>query len=275
MTSSVQPGGCVRLIHELHELSKPYLLISDVHLDNPKCDRKLLTKHLDEAVERGAGILCFGDFFDAMQSKMDRRHNKADLREELKVANYLDNLVYSAAEFLAPYKNNLTLLGIGNHESKYLQLLETDLLERLIRELDVPNLYKGGYHGFIRFQHSITTTSRRTTTMYYSHGNWGGIIGKGTQSIVRYASIAPDADIVVSGHIHEYWAHKHAQFKLTQNGTMKVVPQLHIKCGTYKEEYCEPDGWAIEKISMPKVLGGWWLTFQQEGENIVAKVSMT
>ena len=270
-----QPGGCIRLLHDVEEINKPYLLIRDIHLDNPKCDRKLLTKHLDEAMKRGAGILCFGDFFDAMQSKIDRRHNKSDLKGELKVANYLDALVYSAAEFLEPYKENLFLMGIGNHESKYLQVLETDLIERLIRELNTPNLYKGGYHGFVRFQHSITKTSRRTTTMYYSHGNWGGIIGKGTQSIVRYASIAPDADIVVSGHIHEYWSTKHAQFKLTQNGAIKIVPQLHIKTACYKEEFIQPDGWAIEKISMPKVMGGWWLTFHQEEDNIVAKASMT
>jgi len=31
-----------------------FLLISDLHWDNPKCDRDLLKSHLDEAVRRNA-----------------------------------------------------------------------------------------------------------------------------------------------------------------------------------------------------------------------------
>jgi UDP-2,3-diacylglucosamine pyrophosphatase LpxH len=49
------------------------LMISDVHFDNPKCDRKLLKKHLDEAKRRNAKVLINGDLFDLMQGKNDKR----------------------------------------------------------------------------------------------------------------------------------------------------------------------------------------------------------
>ena len=39
------------------------LLISDIHWDNPKCDRVLLKKHLDIAKEMNAGVIVNGDFF--------------------------------------------------------------------------------------------------------------------------------------------------------------------------------------------------------------------
>ena len=38
-----------------------YLLISDLHWDNPHCDRALLKRHLDLALERNAVIMVFGD----------------------------------------------------------------------------------------------------------------------------------------------------------------------------------------------------------------------
>ena len=73
------------------------LLVSDVHWDNPKCDRKKLKRDFDEAVKRDALILSNGDFFCAMQGKYDRRSSKKDLRPEHQSNNYLDALVETGA----------------------------------------------------------------------------------------------------------------------------------------------------------------------------------
>ncbi len=43
--------------------TQEFLLLSDLHWDNPKCDRALLTNHLEEARRRGAKVLVNGDFF--------------------------------------------------------------------------------------------------------------------------------------------------------------------------------------------------------------------
>ena len=39
------------------------LHISDVHWDNPKCDRTLFKRHLDQALELNAPVFIYGDFF--------------------------------------------------------------------------------------------------------------------------------------------------------------------------------------------------------------------
>ena len=31
---------------------------------------------------------------------------------------------------------------------------------------------------------------------------------------------------------------------------------MHVKTGTYKEEFAEGKGWAVERIAVPKYLGG-------------------
>jgi hypothetical protein len=94
-----------------------FLLQSDVHWDNPHCDRDLLVKHWKQAKERHAPILDNGDFFCAMQGKWDKRANKSDLRPEHQCGDYLDALVRTAADALRPTRDLLTLRGSGNHES--------------------------------------------------------------------------------------------------------------------------------------------------------------
>jgi UDP-2,3-diacylglucosamine pyrophosphatase LpxH len=53
--------------------TQEYLLISDIHLDNPKCRRDLLKRHLDQAMEKKAPVFINGDLFCAMQGNKDRR----------------------------------------------------------------------------------------------------------------------------------------------------------------------------------------------------------
>jgi hypothetical protein len=70
----------IRRSPELTEIRIPYtstttqynfFLASDIHLDNPKCDRKLFKKHLDEMKERQGKALFFGDIMCLMQGKKD------------------------------------------------------------------------------------------------------------------------------------------------------------------------------------------------------------
>ena len=44
-------------------------LLSDLHWDNPHCDRVALAKHLTLAKEEGAKVAINGDFFCLMQGK--------------------------------------------------------------------------------------------------------------------------------------------------------------------------------------------------------------
>ena len=52
-------------VHVIKAKAEPIkvLLLSDLHWDNPKCDRELLKKHLDQAKEQGCPILLNGDTF--------------------------------------------------------------------------------------------------------------------------------------------------------------------------------------------------------------------
>jgi hypothetical protein len=239
------------------------LLISDVHFDSPHCDRRLLTKHLDQAKSVGAGIIVVGDWFDAMGSKVDKRAHKEGTRQEHQRDNYFDVLVDDAADYLTPYRDNLVLMSDGNHETAITRHHETNLLERLCKVLGVAH---GGYSGWIRMMFGATG-NRHTKRIYYHHGaGGGGPVTKGTiNSHRRAASI--DADIYLSGHIHESWYLENMMVKLNDNGRVTHTTQYHVQLPTYKQEHGS-SGYHIEKERPAKPLGGWWLHLRHDGSQV-------
>lgn len=240
-----------------------FFVSSDWHFDNPKCNRKLLFKHLDEAVKRGAYIIVTGDMLCLMQGKYDPRRDKGSIRPEHNNTNYLDLVINDTAEKLMPYAKNILFISKGNHETGVSNRMETSVLERLVERINTKagtNIQLGAYAGFYTLNFNYRGTNKYPLNVGYHHGNWGGVITKGTLSVVRMASIMPDADVVFSGHTHDGWIMPHSRFRVNrQRGKVEVKKQWHIKTGTYKEEFEDGEGWATERIAMPKYLGGCWM----------------
>ncbi len=235
-----------------------FLLLSDIHWDNPKCDRKTLTRHLEQAKDIGAPVLIFGDLFCAMQGKYDPRASKNSVRPEHQVNNYLDALVDTAAEFFRPYP--VLFISPGNHETAILRRQETDITQRLA---DAIGCKAGTYAGWIVFNtYRENGKGTSTTALSYHHGyGGGGPVTKDTIQASRKAVYLPDADIVVSGHTHDRWIFPVSRVSLRKSGEQVIQEQLHLKLGTYKDEYTHGGGWAVEKGMPPKQVGGVWLRF--------------
>ena len=245
--------------------SQRYLLIADVHFDNPLCDRRLLTRHLDEAKRIGAGVMCFGDWFDVMGGRNDPRRSKTGTRDAHNVDNYLDAVVDESAEYLSPYQGNLMMMADGNHESSIRKNVEVDLLEHLCRALQVQHM---GYSGWIRmmFERAGARGSRSQRRMWYHHGSGGGgAVTKGVIATNRRAAMISDADIVVSGHVHEAWCLEIVRHGLSDGGNERLSTQLHVSLPTYKQEWDLAGGWHMERGAPPKPLGGWWLDLHFDG----------
>lgn len=240
-----------------------YLLSADWHWDNPKCDRDLLKKHLDQAKERNAGVLVFGDLFCLMQGKYDGRRMKGDVRPEHNNATYIDSVIDTFAEWIEPYKANMALVTYGNHETSILKHLETDVLQRMSAQTKIP---LGKYDGWVRIVPSIIPQNGNNpkngyvTNIYYHHGSGsgGGIVTKGVIQTNRRNSYIDGADIMVSGHIHEAWLMETPKESITSHGTIERKAVMHVQTGTYKEEFTG-SGWHVERGAPPKPLGSWWL----------------
>jgi hypothetical protein len=267
---------------ELLEIRIPYekadghefLLASDIHLDNPKCDRELLRKHLKQAQGRGGHALFFGDVLCLMQGKRDRRGSKGSIRPEHLGSNYFDLVFSEAADFLKPFSQTILMVSDGNHETAVLNNNEVDPLgnlTRLMRDRHDSPVEHMRYQGFVwfTFYRAGSTRDERTrrVCLFFHHGAWGGIISKGTMGGGRYAGIAPDASILVNGHNHERSIVSHPCYRLTSTGKQRIEQRWHLQTGTYKEEFADGGGWAVERIVMPKGLGGIWLKLKPNQES--------
>lgn len=248
-----------------------FLIQSDEHWDSKHCRRDLLKLHLQQAVERNAGILTFGDSLDAMGGKYDKRSSKGSLRSEFWGDNYLDLLTTKYAEFLQPYAKNVILKGKGNHCTAILKHWETDLMERTIALLNQnpgANVVSGGYAGFIQFRFRMqaknSTGFGRNVIAYFNHGSGSGApVSGGTIENFRKSIHVPDAQMIFTGHTHERMERELQRVRVTQQGRIYYEPSMHVKTGTYKDApaVVGDGGFELEKGLTPKPLGGWWLRF--------------
>jgi len=271
-------NGMVTVVHvELDNDEKEFdIFISpDHHWDNPKCERELLKQDLDEALKLNAAIIMPGDTFCLMQGKYDPRSNKADVRPEHNVSNYIDAVISDAANFYKPYRENIVAIGNGNHESAILKRLETNVLERFAGELGggVPVM---GYHGWVVFKFWKYKKVIWNYKIYFNHGSGGGVpVTRGQIEFSRHMMKMEGADCITSGHVHEknnseVMVH---YFDDNSNAYMaKLRSVLLVRSSTYKQEYTK-NGWHVERGAPPKPLGGNFLKLHLCRDNKTAWIN--
>jgi UDP-2,3-diacylglucosamine pyrophosphatase LpxH len=245
-------------------------ILSDLHWDNPKCDRDMLKRHLDYCLKESIPVMIVGDLFCLMQGKGDRRGNKSDIRPEHNNAKYLDSVVETAVEWFSPYASILTVLGYGNHETAIIKHQETDLLQRFVDLMNYKNksnIFTGGYGGWLVIKKNIRTNTSMSKTLKYFHGSGGGgIVTKGAINLTRALETYENMDVFVMGHIHENASRNDVrdavQYNTGKHTYELIQKQIHLAItGTYKEEYVDGfGGWHVERGAPIKPLGGRILT---------------
>lgn len=261
----------IRIKAEFNQQWEQWVLASsDRHFDNPKSNIVMQKRHLDMAKERDAFVIDCGDCFCAMQGKFDPRSRKGDTKPENEKEDYLDTLVDSSEKLFGPYASLFAVIGTGNHESGILKRLGTDLTGRFVKRLN--NLgskaLQGGYRGWIKllFSSSGKDSYNQSFNIYYNHGsNSNAPVTKGILKTSRRGLVFPDADILLTGHIHEAWAFPIYRSRLSNFGAEYTDKQMHIQLPTYKEEFQnEVGGYHHENERPPKPIGAWWLRFFYE-----------
>jgi len=248
-------------------------MLSDLHWDNPHCDRDMLKRHLEYCLAENIPVMINGDMFCLMQGRGDNRRNKSDIRPEHNNARYLDSIVETAVEWFLPYAHIIKLIGYGNHETSIIKFQETDILQRFVDLLNYKagsNIHTGGYGGWLVVRQSSNknnTTSFSTKIKYFHGSGGGGIVTKGAINLTRALETYENFDVFSMGHIHENSCRNDVRDTLEQHpnsGYTLKQKQLHLMLtGTYKEEYGDgSQGWHVERGAPIKPLGGRILTIK-------------
>jgi len=281
-TSVTSDGTLAVSFNNVHVGWEQWVLItSDRHWDSVHSDRRLQAKHLEEAVERDALVIDLGDLFDAMQGRDDRRGSKSSVRPEHQTSQYFTSLIETAADWFEPYADRILMLGSGNHETSILKHHEINLTRHLQRELNHrtgSDIHMGRYSGWLKlsFRRSENTRDFPTQFAYYHHGSGGNSpVTKGVIQTNRRATYLPDANVVMSGHIHNTWLVPLDRERINQAGSVYQDTQWHVSVPPYKQE-SRREGWAAEKGFAPSMTGAvWWRLFAPEKGRIEHEFILT
>jgi hypothetical protein len=258
-----------RNIHEVTcQSGQEFLLVSDLHWDNPHCDRGLLKNHLDEAVKRNAAIILNGDTYCCMGGKYDRRADKSLIRPEHNTDRYFDAIVDTSVEWFAPYAKNILLIGYGNHETAIIKHGETDLLQRFASTLNYATgsaVQVGGYGGTIDIRVLHDTIRGVNFVVHYFHGHsGGGVVSRGVIHDQRLLAGTEGYDLTWMGHVHELYYHQNMIHRYDRSTKTLIQKPIHqLRTATYKEEWDGGYmGFHTERGRGPKPLGGYWLKLE-------------
>jgi len=274
-----QPGSFTIEMNEDSEAKVPsadweqyFLLVSDAHIDNAHSDRSMFDRHMRLCRERNARWLSNGDFLCLMQGKADNRADTTACRPEHQRGRYLDAVINTTADYIAPHADMALLFAPGNHEGAVKRRCETDMNERLVEASKVRNkecnAYAGSYANWVRFL--VRQRGRRqlvggSVVMYMHHGyGGGGPVTRGTIQTSRMAVYLPDADIIWTGHTHDEWIMPIQRARLSPHGRPYLDRTMHVRSPGYKDEFSEQNGWAVERGMPPKPKGALWLRFYME-----------
>jgi hypothetical protein len=114
----------------------------------------------------------------------------------------------------------------------------------------------GGYGGWLTLQFTRQTTKKSYAIHYYHGSGGGGAVTKGTIQHQRKMADIEGADCVWMGHVHELYAMYQTKAALNGHRIPILKEVLHVRTGTYKDEYGDGAfGWHVERGAPPKPIG--------------------
>jgi UDP-2,3-diacylglucosamine pyrophosphatase LpxH len=247
---------------------KSIYLLSDVHFDSIKCDRRLFFKHLDMAKEEGAAVFILGDLYDLMNMREDPRGNYDSLRPELKAMAYIDEVIKDCTSKLEPYKDVIKLISQGNHETNITKRHGVDPIQRTVGILNDKGarIVAGYYAGWVILKCDKNGQGHRKSYPLHYHHGWGGNSrrSKGVLNIDLDMKDYPQARIIARGHTHQKWYHPVMRDYLTNNFNHAQETVHVVQTGSYKKKD-RSIGWEVEKNFSTPRLGGWKFTITPQG----------
>lgn len=214
-----------------------YFLCSDLHIDSPEHDRKLLVKEFDYAVKKKCDIFIGGDIWDFIVKGDTKRFTSSRVKYPGEDAQ-LNFAIDEAFNLLRSYAKYIKVALCGNHETAMLKFHSIDpmvlLIDRL-NELPDTNIEYLGYQGYIRLRYLYANGNHSQYFDIKAHHGTGGAaeITKGTITLNRF----------MNTHIADLYWHGHSHTKvilpdevcsyLDKNGTIKTKSRKGVITGSY------------------------------------------
>jgi predicted phosphodiesterase len=224
-------------------------LMSDLHIGGLHIDYALIEKELATAKKRGAKILINGDVFDAIMPGDRKRYRANNLHPRMFSAgdDMLGESIRWAYEILEPYKDDIIMIGDGNHDDSVARYHHIEPVKQLVVMLNggTGKIQYGGYHGFIHIQMRPYAEASRVGhyIIHYHHGSGGAApVTKGAITFSRAAMWIEGADAIWRGHTHHRQAGRDSKVVfhksvLKPENRVQTRDVLTLRTGSYMDTY--------------------------------------
>ena len=150
---------------------------------------------------------------------------------------------------LDPIKDKIWCLLTGNHEERIRQRTSINISKIIAKTLDVP------YCDSACFIKVLFGT--QNYIMFVTHGSSGALTASGKlNSVLKYGGYI-DADVYMSGHVHELMHHTTDYFKISLKDKMVIKDKRHyVLSGHFLKYggYAEQKGYAPGKTGVAKII---------------------
>jgi len=239
----------IEYVHSGNDLT--LCLMSDLHIGGLHVDYDLIKQELDIAKKRNAKIFINGDVFDAIMPGDRKRYRANNLHPRMYQAgdDMIGESLRWAYEMLEPYKDNIVMIGDGNHDDSVARYHHIEPVKHLVVMLNGSDgkIQYGGYHGFIHVKLDISTSGDKCRVghyvMHYHHGAGGAApVTKGAITFSRASMWIEGVDAIWRGHTHHRQAgrdNKVAFNRSVENLESRVLTRdvLTLRTGSYFDTY--------------------------------------
>jgi len=223
------------------------LPLSDIHYDgkgkNSICDSIKLKKDLAERVDDKTIIVGIGDWFGGIIASDVKRYRKE--HDAASGEDILDESIDGLTEILMPYREQIYGIGDGNHEDSISQHCGTNLIKRLIANLNSgvqkPILHLG-YSWLLQLRFGITGDDKKErvrSMVVRGHHGWGGGSRTEGADITKFSHDVKfwQADLFLYGHVHKLKINDIEEGRLVGDNSWKTYLKRMVVCGTYQKTY--------------------------------------
>lgn len=140
----------MQLITRKVDIEKKYkiALFSDLHIDSMDCNREKLKADLTAAHKDCDEIIINGDLFSCILPTDRKRFVRSQSMFDSDAQ--LNEIVKYVADFLNPFKDKISIIGLGNHETSVMKFNNYNPIQGVIDRLDC-GIEMGGFKDYIRF----------------------------------------------------------------------------------------------------------------------------
>jgi len=213
--------------------------VADMHSDSKKSQKNFLDMIIKE--KPNAYLVFGGDSFDVMQNIRDPRASKSALKDSLKRDDYINAVIEEAYDYFYPYREKILAFNLGNHDETQIRMHGIDIIKLLVDKLNAQISHEiicGDLAGWIKLQVYNTKTQYFSRNIYFSHHPiTGGTRSKGALSIDLAKGRYPDADIIISEHIHTSFIHPFVTERFTGQHDLKYINRYYVQMPTLKDEF--------------------------------------